>query len=143
MDELHAHRTRKVFDVLETATGARTQPILWLITTAGFDRSGICYEQRTYLTKILDGVVQDDTYIVDQLSSIDPKTARLKDVADAYRKYGVPMIQSYTQDPTSIGNALLNLATQILRSKIPAEKSALPTNILNTAIQLAVTASKA
>ena len=62
VDELHAHRTRKVFDVLETATGARTQPLLWLITTAGSDRSGICYEQRTYLTKILDGVVQDDTY---------------------------------------------------------------------------------
>jgi phage terminase large subunit-like protein len=62
VDELHAHRTRKVFDVLETATGARTQPLLWLITTAGFDRSGICYEQRTYLTKILNGVVEDDTY---------------------------------------------------------------------------------
>ena len=62
VDELHAHRTRKVFDVLETATGARTQPLLWLITTAGSDRSGICYEQRTYLTKILDGVVKDDTY---------------------------------------------------------------------------------
>jgi phage terminase large subunit-like protein len=62
VDELHAHRTRKVFDVLETATGARTQPLLWLITTAGSDRSGICYEQRTYLTKILDGVVKDETY---------------------------------------------------------------------------------
>jgi phage terminase large subunit-like protein len=62
VDELHAHRTRKVFDVLETATGARTQPLLWLITTAGSDRSGICYEQRTYLTKILGGVVQDETY---------------------------------------------------------------------------------
>jgi phage terminase large subunit-like protein len=62
VDELHAHRTRKVFDVLETATGARAQPLLWLITTAGWDRSGICYEQRTYLTKILDAVIQDDTY---------------------------------------------------------------------------------
>lgn len=62
VDELHAHRTRKVFDVLETATGARSQPLLWLITTAGSDRSGICYEQRTYLTKILDGVVKDETY---------------------------------------------------------------------------------
>jgi phage terminase large subunit-like protein len=62
VDELHAHRTRKVFDVLETATGARSQPLLWLITTAGFDRSGICYEQRTYLTKIIDGVAKDDTY---------------------------------------------------------------------------------
>jgi len=62
VDELHAHRTRKVFDVLETAAGARPQPLLWLITTAGSDRSGICCEQRTYLTKILDGAVKDDTY---------------------------------------------------------------------------------
>jgi hypothetical protein len=81
--------------------------------------------------------------IVDELSAIDPKTAKLKEVADVYRKYGVPMIQSYTQDPTSIGNALLNLGTQILRSKLPADKTSLPTNILNTAVQLAVTALKA
>jgi hypothetical protein len=81
--------------------------------------------------------------IVDELSSIDPKTARLKEVADAYRKYGIPMIQNYTQDPTSIGNALLNLGTQLLRLNLPAEKAALPTNILNTAVQLAVTAIRA
>jgi hypothetical protein len=81
--------------------------------------------------------------IVEELSTIDPKTAKLREVADAYRKYGVPMIQSYTQDPTSIGNALLNLGTQILRSNLPADKAALPTNILNTAVQLAVTALKA
>ena len=62
VDELHAHRTRKVYDVLETATGARTQPLIWNITTAGSDRSGICYEQRTYLTKILEDVAPDDTY---------------------------------------------------------------------------------
>ena len=62
MDELHAHRTRKVYDVLETATGARTQPLIWNITTAGSDRSGICYEQRTYLTKILESTAADDTY---------------------------------------------------------------------------------
>ena len=62
VDELHAHKTRAVFDVLETATGARSQPLLWLITTAGSNRAGICYEQRTYLTKILDRVQDDDTY---------------------------------------------------------------------------------
>jgi hypothetical protein len=81
--------------------------------------------------------------IVDELSTIDPKTARLKEVADAYRKYGVPMIQIYTQDPTSIGNALLNLATELLRANLPPDKAAVPTNILNTAVQLAVTALKA
>lgn len=62
VDELHAHKVRDVWDVLETATGARRQPLLWAVTTAGFNRAGICYEQRAYTIKILDQVVQDDEY---------------------------------------------------------------------------------
>lgn len=62
VDELHAHKTREVYDVLETATGARTDPLIWNITTAGSNRAGVCYELRTYLTKILGGQVQDDSF---------------------------------------------------------------------------------
>ena len=62
IDELHAHKTRKLYDVLETGRGARKQPLLWLITTAGSNQSGICYEQRRYVTQILNGVVKDETY---------------------------------------------------------------------------------
>jgi phage terminase large subunit-like protein len=62
IDELHAHRTRDVWDVLETATGARTQSLIWAITTAGVNQTGICYEQRSYVTRILDGAIDDDTY---------------------------------------------------------------------------------
>jgi len=62
IDELHAHRTREVWEVLETGTGARAQPLIWAITTAGSDRSGICYEQRAYVLKILDRATEDETY---------------------------------------------------------------------------------
>lgn len=62
VDELHAHKTREVWDVLETATGAREQPLLFAITTAGFNKQGICYEQREYASKVLEGTVEDDTY---------------------------------------------------------------------------------
>lgn len=62
VDELHAHRTRDVWDVLETATGARLQSLLFAITTAGSNKEGICYEQRDYAIKVLRGVVDDDTY---------------------------------------------------------------------------------
>lgn len=62
IDELHAHKTRDVWDVIETATGARSQPLIWSITTAGSNRAGICYEQRSYVIKILSGVHTDDTY---------------------------------------------------------------------------------
>ena len=59
IDELHAHKTRAVYDVIDTARGAREQSLLWNITTAGTNRSGICYERRTHATKVLDGVITD------------------------------------------------------------------------------------
>lgn len=62
IDELHAHKTREIFDVIETATGSRDQPLLWNITTAGSNRAGICYEQRAYTIKLLNGVSADDEY---------------------------------------------------------------------------------
>ena len=62
VDELHAHKTRDVYDVLETGTGSRSQPLIWMITTAGFNRAGICYEQRSYVLKILSGAIKDPEY---------------------------------------------------------------------------------
>ncbi|MDE9495834.1 terminase large subunit [Xenorhabdus bovienii] len=62
VDELHAHKTRDVWDVLETATGARLQSLLFGITTAGFNKEGICYELRDYAVKVLRGQVDDDTF---------------------------------------------------------------------------------
>ena len=61
IDELHAHKTRTVYDVVETGTGKRDQSLLWVITTAGSDRSGICYEVRDFVTKVLDRVIDDDS----------------------------------------------------------------------------------
>ena len=61
LDELHAHKKRDLYDVIDTARGAREQSMLWIITTAGTDRSGICYERRTHITKVLDRVIDDQT----------------------------------------------------------------------------------
>lgn len=60
VDELHAHRTRDVYDVLDTGTGKRATSRIWIITTAGFNTAGICYEKRRAACKVLDGVVVDD-----------------------------------------------------------------------------------
>ena len=62
IDELHGHPNRALWDVIETGTGARSQPLIWAITTAGSNRAGICYEQQGYVRKILDGVHDDPTY---------------------------------------------------------------------------------
>jgi phage terminase large subunit-like protein len=61
IDELHAHKTRTVYDVVETGTGKRDNSLLWVITTAGSNRSGICYEVRSFVTKLLNRVFEDDS----------------------------------------------------------------------------------
>ena len=61
VDELHAHKTRAVWDVLDTATGARLQPLLVAITTAGVGIGGILDEQQAYLERVLDGSLVDET----------------------------------------------------------------------------------
>lgn len=61
IDELHAHKTRAVYDVVETSIGKRTQSMLWVITTAGSNRAGICYEVRGFVRKVLEKTGHDDT----------------------------------------------------------------------------------
>lgn len=61
IDELHAHKTRAVYDVVETSIGKRLNPILWVITTAGFDTAGICYEVRTMVREVLARTIEDET----------------------------------------------------------------------------------
>ncbi len=61
VDELHAHRTRAVYDVVETSLGKRVNSLMWVITTAGFDTSGICYEVRTMVRNVLNRSVVDES----------------------------------------------------------------------------------
>ncbi len=62
VDELHAHKSRDLWDVLETATGARRQPLIYAITTAGRNKLSVCWELRDYACKVLEGIVQDDSF---------------------------------------------------------------------------------
>ena len=49
VDELHAHKTREMLDVLETATGSRRNPLIFVITTAGVaGATTVCGDQHDY-----------------------------------------------------------------------------------------------
>lgn len=62
-DELHTQRNRELWDVLTTSTGARRQPLTIAITTAGHDRSSICYELHSKALRILEGTEVDDSFL--------------------------------------------------------------------------------
>lgn len=64
VDELHAHPSRALWDVLDTGTGARRQPLMLAITTAGSDPRSFCRVQHDYGLKILDRIFDDETFFV-------------------------------------------------------------------------------
>lgn len=62
-DELHSQPNRELFDVMTKGSGdARTQPLYFLITTAGTDRNSICFEQHMKAEDILAGRKNDPTF---------------------------------------------------------------------------------
>jgi phage terminase large subunit-like protein len=63
VDELHAHKSDEVWGVLETATGSRTQPLMFAITTAGMNQTSFCFSLRDYAIKVLEGIIEDDTFM--------------------------------------------------------------------------------
>ena len=62
-DELHAQKTRGVlWDTLTYGGASRRQPLLIAITTAGYDRQSICWEQHEYTRGIIEGLHFDPSY---------------------------------------------------------------------------------
>lgn len=61
-DELHVQAKRNLWDTLTTSTGSRLQPLVMAVTTAGYDRQSICYEQYDYAKRVARGAVNDPTF---------------------------------------------------------------------------------
>ena len=72
LDELHAHKTRELWDVMVSAVGARRQPLTLAITTAGvYAPESIGWEQHDHAVKVLEGTLEDDAYFA-YIASADP-----------------------------------------------------------------------
>jgi len=63
VDELHAHESRDLLDVLTTSMGSRRQPLMFVITTAGFDRNSICWQFHEHAVKVRAGIVDDPSFL--------------------------------------------------------------------------------
>ncbi|WP_094247947.1 terminase TerL endonuclease subunit [Paenibacillus sp. RUD330] len=62
IDEYHAHPTSDMYDVIVSGMGMRRQPLLFIITTAGFDLNAPCYKEYQYCCKLLEGEVVNEEY---------------------------------------------------------------------------------
>lgn len=62
VDEYHAHPDNELLNVLESGMGARRQPLTFIITTAGFDKTSVCFNEYEYAKQILNNLLTNDEY---------------------------------------------------------------------------------
>jgi len=63
IDEYHAHKDAEIFHVLKSATGARAQPLLAIVTTAGWNIDGPCFHFQKTCQDVLQGIKDDDSLL--------------------------------------------------------------------------------
>ncbi len=95
-DEYHEHNSSDQVDTMVTGMGARENPIMFKITTAGSDMGGPCYEDRSDLIKVLNGSVVDDSlfgiiYTIDEKDKWDTIAAQKK----ANPNYGISVDEEF------------------------------------------------
>lgn len=109
IDELHAHDDRLVYELLLTAIGARQQPLLFSITTAGQSRESICAEVKDYCEEILRGTAKGDN-IFAFICTIDEEDdwtdEKVWHKANPGMPYGAPRLEQLRQGYEQAQNSL-------------------------------------
>lgn len=72
IDELHEHQTSELYECMRTGMGARRQPLLLAISTAGDNAYGPCFDAMLEAQKVLEGLITDD-HLFAALYGLDPE----------------------------------------------------------------------
>lgn len=108
VDEYHEHQTSDHYDTMLTGMGAREQPLLLVISTAGDNLAGPCYDDWLTVKKILEGVVEDETHfgVIYTVDDDDDWTSELS-LRKANPNYGVSVGAEFLgqQQQDAINNA--------------------------------------
>jgi phage terminase large subunit-like protein len=63
IDEIHAHKTHDLLNVLKSAAGARRNPLFLYTTTEGYESPGPWSEIRHFAKQLMDGIVEADHFL--------------------------------------------------------------------------------
>lgn len=136
-DELHAQKSRELYDVLTEGTDiAREQQIIFIITTAGiFDKESIGWEVHEYARKVKDGIIEDPTFLPimycadkdkddweheETWKKVNPSLGSIFQIDNLREHY-----QQVKQNPARVNNFLrfrLNIWTSQISKWLPMDK---------------------
>ena len=96
VDEYHEHDTDHLVDTMQTGMGARRQPLLSIVSTAGSTLNGPCHEMQREVERILEGTVKDET-IFGIIYTIDPgdKWDDPESLIKANPNYGISVFSEF------------------------------------------------
>lgn len=105
VDEYHEHQTDELYDTMLTGMGARDQPMMLVITTAGSDIAGPCSALQSDVQKVLEGKIEDDElfgiiYTVDERDDWTSEEALRKANPNYGISVGADYLQSRQQEAT-------------------------------------------
>lgn len=128
VDEYHAHPNNAMFDVMVSGMGARRQPLMFIITTAGFNRHYPCYNFRKNAVNILNGVAEDDSLFVaifamDDDDDWDDPANWIKANPNLGVSVEVDFIKEQVADAKNRPEAVRNVKTKHLNMWVDAEKT--------------------
>lgn len=128
IDEFHAHKDSGMFDVIKSAFGARRQPLMFIITTAGFNKNGPCYAYRDNVIKVLRGVNVDDSlfgiiYTLDSKDEWDDPRAWIKSNPNLGISLSVDYLADQVNDAKNRPEAVRNVMTKNVNLWVDAEKT--------------------
>lgn len=128
IDEFHAHKDSGMFDVIKSAFGARKQPLMFIITTAGFNKNGACYSYRENVIKILRGVNEDDSlfgiiYTLDSKEEWDNPKMWIKSNPNLGVSVSPEHLADQVKDAKNRAEAVRNVMTKNVNLWVDAEKT--------------------
>ena len=98
VDEFHVQPNRDLVDVLESGMGARAEPLVIYVTTAGMDRVGPCYEEWQRAIKVRDGILEDPTFLSCIFAAEDDADPFLEDTwRVAMPNYGITVRKEFME----------------------------------------------
>lgn len=128
IDEFHAHKDSGMFDVIKSAFGARRQPLMFIITTAGFNKSGACYAYRENVIKVLRGINRDDSlfgiiYTLDDKSEWDDPKMWIKSNPNLGVSLSADYLGDQVKDAKNRPEAVRNVMTKNVNLWVDAERT--------------------
>ena len=136
LDEFHAHKDADLLNVLKSATGARTNPLIAIITTAGFNIGGPCFQMMRGAGEVLEGKTSDDSlfalmYTLDEGDDFTDPSVWIK--ANPSLDVSIPatyLAKELVQSQNYGGSMLVNFRTKHCNEWVSSSATWIPDDVV-------------